>query len=418
MTERLLQYIWQFQYFNSRELSTSEGELLQVINPGIFNSNQGPDFTNAKIRVGKTSWAGSVEIHINSSDWRNHHHDNDINYRNVVLHVVWKEDACLSFPFPTLVLEDKVPKPLLHRYEELMKRAASIPCSSTIQQVKDITWISWKERLMVERLQTRTQIIKSYLQQNSFHWEETFWWLLAKNFGTPVNSEAFESMARSVPFSILTKHKNQIHQVEAILFGQSGLLEADFKEEYPGMLQREYRFLQRKYGLKKNVSRPVFLRMRPSGFPTLRLAQLAMLVHQSFHFFSKLKECDELADAGKLLEVTANDYWNYHYLFDEHSAYRVKKLGRQMIDSILINTAVPILFAYGHLQNDNGIRNKALRWLEGIPPEKNSITKGFESLRLPNRSAFDSQAYLQLKNEYCGKKRCLDCAVGSSLLRL
>lgn len=417
MTERLLQYIWQFQYFNRNNLVTEEGEQLQIIHPGSINSNQGPDFTDAKVKINETIWAGSIEIHINTSDWKNHKHSSDKNYKNVILHVVWQHDMNLDLPCSTLILEDKVPKILLSKYDELMNAGNFIACEKNVQQVNNLTWQSWKERLLVERLEQRTQLIFDQLQKNNTHWEETFWCLLAKNFGIKLNSIAFERIAGSVPVNILAKHKDQIHQLEALLFGQAGLLDAAFTEDYPVMLQKEYRFLKKKYNLQKTEGSLIFLRMRPSNFPTIRLAQLAMLVHNSLHLFSKIKEANDLKNIKQLLQVTANDYWHYHYVFDETSAFKKKKLGEQMICNILINTVVPILFAYGHYHHENVYKDKALQWLEDIDAEKNSITNGFESLQVENKNAFDSQALIQLKNEYCNKKRCLDCSVGNKLIR-
>lgn len=417
ITERLLQYIWQFQYFNSKDLRTTDGELLQVIHPGLYNTNQGPDFTGAKIRSGNTVWAGSIELHINTSHWKDHKHSSDSNYKNVILHVVWKDDADLALAFPTLILQDKVSKILLSRYEELMHTGSFIPCEKNIQQVNTITWTAWKERLLVERLQSRTKVILDLLEKNNTHWEETLWWLLAKNFGISINSAAFEAIARSIPIGILAKHKNQVQQVEALLFGQAGLLDAEFEEDYPRLLQREYRFLSKKYSLQKTQTRIAFLRMRPSNFPSLRLAQLAMLVHESLHLFSRVKEAADLHSIKEMLKVTANDYWHYHYVFDVSSSFKKKTLGEQMISNVFINTVIPILFAYGHYQKENLYKDKALKWLEEITAEKNTITEGFASLQLQNKTAFDSQAFIQLKNEYCDKKRCLDCAVGNKLLR-
>jgi Protein of unknown function (DUF2851) len=417
MTERLLQYIWQFQYFNYSDLRTDEGEALQIMHPGSLNSNQGPDFSDAKIKINTTIWAGSIELHINTSDWKNHKHSSDKNYKNVVLHVVWQHDINLNLPCSTLVLEDKVPKLLLSKYDELMNADSFIPCEKHIQQINSLTWQSWKERLLIERLEQKTQLIFDYLQNNKNHWEETFWWLLARNFGVKLNSVAFEKIAQSVSVNILAKHKGQIHQVEALLFGQAGLLEGVFTEDYPTLLQKEYLFLKKKYNLQKVEASMIFLRMRPSNFPTIRLAQLAMLVHNSLHLFSKIKESSDIKNIKQLLEVTANDYWHYHYVFDEATAFKKKKLGEQMIDNILINTVVPVLFAYGHYHGENSFKDKALQWLEEIEAEKNSITKGFISLQVENKTGFDSQALIQLKNEYCNKKRCLDCSIGNKLMR-
>ena len=417
MTERLLQYIWQFQYFNRSDLVTDEGEQLQIIHPGTINSNQGPDFTDAKIKINNTVWAGSIEIHINTSDWKNHKHSGDKNYRNVILHVVWQHDVHLNLPCSTLILQDKVPKLLLNKYDELMNDNNFIACEKHIRQINTLTWQSWKERLLIERLEKRTQLIFDQLQKNNNHWEETFWCLLAKNLGVKLNSVAFERIAQSVSINILAKHKDQIHQLEALLFGQAGLLEEVFTEDYPILLQKEYRFLKNKYNLQKIEGAIIFLRMRPSNFPTVRLAQLAMLVHKSLHLFSKIKEAENVKSIKQLLEIVANDYWHYHYVFAETSAFKKKKLGDQMIENILINTVVPILFAYGHYHHENIYKDKALQWLEDIKAEKNSITKGFELLQVENKTAFDSQALIQLKNEYCNKKRCLDCSVGNKLIR-
>jgi len=417
MTERLLQFIWQLQYFNTTALTTLEGDTLQVIHPGMYNTNQGPDFSDAKIRIHNTIWAGSIELHVAASDWKNHNHGSDKNYNNVILHVVWQQDTVLQLPFPTLVLEDKVSKLLLKKYDALMKEEGFIPCEKIIHRAPAITWVSWKERLLVERLQQKSQTALDYLQQNNNHWEATFWWMLAKNFGATVNSSAFEKIARSIPINILAKHKNNIHQTEALLFGQAGLLEKDFTEAYPTLLQREYRFLKNKYQLG-NVQAPLyFLRMRPANFPSVRLAQLAMLVHTSLHLFAAIKEAQTVKEIKTLLKVTANDYWHYHYVFDEPAAFKKKTLGGQMIGNLLVNTVTVMLFTWGLYHNESRYKDKALQWLEETAAEKNSITNGFKQTGISINSAFDSQALIQLKNNYCSKKRCLECAIGNKLLK-
>ncbi len=418
MTERLLQFIWQFQYFNRNGLTTSSEESVQIIFPGNTNSNQGPDFSDAKIKIGKTIWAGSVELHLKTSDWKKHNHSGDKNYKNVILHIVWEnDDNKFKNSVPLIELKDRVSKLLLSRYEELMNAQGFIPCEKIITSVRDITWNAWKERLAVERLLRKSKNAEAYLNQNKFHWEETFWWLLARNFGIKVNADAFEQIARSISINILAKHKNQIHQVEALLFGQAGLLEDEYAEDYPKLLQREYIFLKKKYQLNK-IHQPVhFLRMRPVNFPTIRLAQLAVLITESSHLFSKIKEAASAADIKKWFDVTANDYWHYHYKFDETSAFKKKKLGDAMINNILINSVCPVLFAWGNYHQDDKYKNKTLKWLEEISPEKNIITKGFQQLGIENKNACDSQALIELKNEYCVKKRCLDCAVGNAILK-
>lgn len=445
MTEKLLQFIWQFQYFNKSELTATTGESIQVLYAGQLNNNQGPDFLDAKIKIANTTWAGTVELHIKTSDWAKHNHQNDKNYTNVMLHVVWEDDGCRnSIPaysteqlsvlpgsrksvransteqrsvVPVLELNGRVSKILLQRYEELMNAGSFIPCEKTIHTVRDITWKSWKDRLLVERLLRKAQLIETYLKQNNYHWDEVCWWMLAKNFGLKVNAEPFEAMSKSVSLSLLTKHKNQIHQVEAILLGQAGLLEGKFADDYPRMLQKEYKYYKNKYHLKPVNSPVFFLRMRPVNFPTIRLAQLAMLVNSSAHLFSSIKEATNLNDIKGRFAVTANDYWHYHYRFDEISSFKKKILGAAMIDTIIINTIAPLLFAYGHYQDENKYKEKALKWLEKISAEHNNITKGFQQLGVENKNGFDSQALIELKNEYCHKKRCLECAVGNSILK-
>jgi hypothetical protein len=305
----------------------------------------------------------------------------------------------------------------MQRYDGLMRSISFIPCESGIHLVKDITWKSWKERLLAERLIKKSIIIEKYLCRSNYHWEEVLWWLLARNFGMKVNADAFEEMAISIPLAVLAKHKNQIHQLEALLLGQLNLLSRDFEEDYPKMLKKEYEFYKKKYDLRPITSTPFFLRMRPGNFPTIRLAQLAMLVFDSAHLFSKIKEAVSVNEIRKWFGVTANDYWHYHYRFDEPSSFRKKKLGASMTENIVINTIIPMLFAYGHYHNEEKYKQKALQWLEETSAENNSITKGFLQLNIENENAFDSQALIELKNEYCDKKRCLDCSVGNSILK-
>lgn len=421
MTERLLQFIWQMQYFNKTDLHTTANELLQIIHPGHLNNNQGPDFLEAGIRISTTTWAGNIELHVKASDWKLHRHDADKNYKNIILHVVWENDFTVQDEWgndtPALVLQDRVSKILLQRYEELMYAQTIIPCSGSINIVPELIWNSWKARLAAERLQRKTQTVEQYLKETNGHWEEVFWWMLARNFGITVNSDAFEAIARSLPVGILTKHKNQIHQLESFLLGQAGLLDAGFDEEYPRMLQKEYLFYRKKYNFLP-VHQPVhFLRMRPGNFPCIRLAQLAKLIQRSSRLFSKVKSASTLAQLKGLLTVTANDYWHYHYRFDETSAFKEKVLGRQMIDNVIINTIVPVVFAYGYLQQEQSYKNKALQWLEGTTAEQNSITRQWAALGLTNASAHDSQAYIELTKAYCRNKNCLSCAAGAAILK-
>ena len=417
MTEKLLQYIWQFQYFDARNLVSVAGEKIQIISPGLHNTNQGPDFLNARINVAGNVWAGNIELHLRSSDWDLHGHSSDKNYQNIVLHVVWQNDVPEPQTFPVLELQPVVSSVLLSRYEELMQSGQFIPCQEHIRTVPALTMQAWKERLLVERLQKRVAHIEELLVSNTFHWEETFWWMLARNFGSKINADAFERIARTIPINILAKHKTQIHQLEALLLGQAAMLDKQFEDAYPNMLRKEYQFLQKKYQLQKSHAPIFFLRMRPANFPTIRLAQLAMLIHETQHLFSKLRESGSMAEVQTMFCVTANDYWHYHYRFDEETAFQKKTLGTQMAQQIMINTVVPFLYAYGRINAKPAYTDKALQWMEALPAEHNAITRGFEGLGVENLHAFDSQALLQLKNEYCNDKQCLHCAVGAQVLK-
>ena len=431
MNERLLQFIWQHQHYNRSALMTEQGDSLEIINAGKWNANQGPDFIEARIRIGQTTWVGNIELHVQSSDWYKHNHDQDANYRNIILHVVWKNDepekSNLSRFIPILELQSRISKLVLKRYEELMDHVLFVPCEKHIPAINELLWQKWKERLLIERLQRKSVYIRRQLMQSNYHWEETLWWMIARNFGGKLNGESFEIVAKTIPLNILARHKNQLQQIEALLFGQAGLLDIDFSKipsregqgvgNYPGMLQKEYQFLCKKYKLQQPAVSMKFLRMRPSGFPTLRLAQLAVLIHQSSHLFSKMKELETVDEARQLLDVCANDYWHYHYRFDEAGSFKEKKVGADMVNNILINTISPMLYTFGFHQGEPAYQQKAIDWLEKMPAENNHLTRQWQSLGVSIHQAYDSQALIELKTRYCENKRCLDCAIGHEILK-
>jgi hypothetical protein len=418
MTERLLQYIWQFQYFNTKELATEGGEVLYIIHPGQYNTNQGPDFLEAKIKIGTTVLVGSIELHIHSSDWEKHRHQQDVNYKNVILHVVWQHDLKEQRHLPLLILEDRISNLLLRQYESWMDQPPSIPCAPGLHFVNSLVWIAWKERLLVERMQRKSAYVLKVLQSNNYHWEETFWQLLVRGFGIKVNEESFERIARLLPLNLLSKHKNQLITLEALLLGQAGLLTDNFQEEYPALLSREYAFQRKKHQLQQHGSIAVhFLRMRPASFPTIRLAQLAALVHQSSHLFTSVMEADSLKQVKTFLNVAASDYWNTHYKIGEAGEFKQKNIGSEMINNIIINTVVPAVFSYGLYRDETLYKNKAMRWLEQTAAEKNNILNSWKALNVSSQHAYDSQALIELKTQYCQKKKCLDCAIGNAILK-
>ena len=421
MNERLLQFIWQFRYFNQTSLQTADGKELQIIYPGILNYNSGPDFSEAKIKINNTIWVGNIELHVFASGWKEHKHSSDKNYDNVILHVVWINDVVIfdnnQQPIATLELQSLVPKITLQRFEQLMQTADDIPCDFALPVLNEVGWLSWKERLIAERLTEKSSLILRLFEQCNNNWEEVFWISLCRSFGMKVNADVFEDIAKTVTVNLLAKHKNSIQQLEALLLGQAGLLNENFEDDYAIMLQKEYTFLAKKYALKHVNKSPAFLRMRPSNFPTLRLAQLAMLVYQSSHLFSKIKAAKNVNEIFQWFDITANDFWNYHYTLKDETAYQPKTLGKSFIQHIIINAIVPVLFAYGINKNEDAWKEKALNFLIELSPEQNNITKQWKAYKVSNKNALESQALIHLKNNYCNKKKCLDCAVGVKLLK-
>lgn len=421
MNERLLQFIWQFQYFNKQALRTSQGEQLVIEKPGTWNHHQGPDFSAATIRIGTTTWAGNIELHLRSSDWYRHRHNNDAHYTNIILHVVWHEDVIICDNYgnsvATLVLENRIARLLLERYRLMMETPLLIPCASFLPALSSLAWCAWKERLAVERLERKAAQVLTNLQQCRNHWEEVCWRLLTANFGMKVNAVLFEQVAVSLPVTVMAKHKSWLLQLEALLMGQANLLTNKYQDPYPILLQREYRFLQKKYQLQPVMTQPAFLRMRPAAFPTIRLAQLAQLLHHTRSFFSILLEMKEVKDVLQLFNVTASDYWNDHYLFDEPAGYSCKRLGSSMAENIVINTVAPLLFAYGIQQQQDACKERALQWLYRLHAEQHKITRHWNQAGVISCSALDSQALTELTNGYCSAKRCLECAVGNSVLK-
>ena len=416
MTEKLLQYIWQFQYFNRAHLQTTGGDTIQIYFQGKLNLNQGPDFLDAKIKIGDVVFAGSVELHLKTSEWNRHRHQTDDNYNNVVLHVVLHHDVFQN-AIPILELGSRIPTLLVDRYALLMEKTAFIPCAGSIAQARELTWISWKERLIAERLSRKATAVLQTLMQTSLHWEETFWRLLARTFGSNINGVAFEEIASTISPIMLAKQRSSIVQLEALLLGQANLLKGEPADSYSVLLHREYNFLKAKYNLVP-INTPVhFLRMRPGNFPTVRLAQLAMLVHSRSHLFSAVIEAPDLNRVKAILQVTASEYWHVHYRPAHAGAYKPKKLGDSMIDTIIINAIVPTLFAYGMHTNQEAFKERAVAWLEQTAAENNSVTANFVQLSVSNKSAYDSQALLELKQVYCNEKRCLQCAIGNAILK-
>ena len=422
MRESFLHFLWRWRRFDAQQLSTTEGQPIEILHPGEWNTHAGPDFFNARLRIGDTTWAGNVEMHLRASEWFAHRHSDDAAYDNVVLHVVLEEDQPIVRPsgerIPCLELKGRIPAKILENYQRLEHERAWIPCQRDFNSIPDIIRLNWLDRLLVERLEQKTAAIAEVLVATGNHWEEAFYRLLARNFGLKVNAEPFEALARSLPLLTLAKHKNDREQVEALLFGQAGMLEESFKDDYPDRLAKEYKFLSHKYGLSPLAAAQwKFLRLRPANFPTVRLAQFAALVHQSAHLFSKILEAKNLRELENLFDIQPGDYWNTHFQFDKPSVKRVKNPGRDFVHLLIINTIAPFLFHYGKTKSQEEYQKRALNLLEELPPESNTIVDGWADLGIRVRHAYQTQALIHLKTRYCDAKRCLECAVGHAILK-
>lgn len=418
MGEELLYYIWQHRLFNADALVSHEGESLAIVHPGQRNADAGPDFTNALIRIGDTLWAGNVEIHQKSSDWLHHKHQYNPSFANIILHVVYEHDKDGVTGAPTLQLKNRITESLLARYHYLQNNTQWIPCEKMLPEVDEFTFGLCMERMVVERLEHKTIAIEALLKRNTGSWEDTMYQLTARSFGLKVNREPFELLACSLPLNIIAKQKQDLGTIEALLFGQAGMLNDDPKDEYMATLQREYRYQQHKHQL-----RPIqghswkFMRLRPPSFPTVRLAQFAMLLHRSAHLFSKVLETKDLKEVEALFKVETSPYWQTHYVFGKESPHKVKELGTEALHLLVINTIAPILFAYARHKDDAAMLDRALQWLELIKAEQNEIVKQWGLLGRKANSAYGSQALIQLKNEHCDKRNCLHCPIGNAILR-
>lgn len=421
MQEDFLHYIWKYKKFEVSNLKTVTGDIISIVSVGAHNQNTGPDFFNAQLSIGNQLWAGNVEIHVKSSDWYVHNHETDANYDNVILHVVWEHDTEVfrkdNSLIPSLVLKDYVSKMALNNYEKLFSKSQKwINCEHDFSGADDFIVNHWLERLYFERLEKKSEIINQFLKDSKNNWEAVLFKMLAKNFGLKVNGEAFFSMANAIDFSVIRKSQSNQTILEALLFGQAGLLEEDIQEAYYLNLVEEYHFLKHKFKLSNQNVMPVqFFRLRPPNFPTIRLSQLAGLYHQSQNLFSQIVESHSLSDFYEVFSVEASSYWESHYTFGKDSKSAKRPLTKSFINLLLINTIIPIKFSYAK-HTGAIINDEIISLVERIPSESNTIIEKFESLKPVSFSAKQSQGLIQLKNEYCIKNRCLHCAIGSVIL--
>ncbi|TDE18191.1 DUF2851 family protein [Dyadobacter psychrotolerans] len=434
MNEEILSFVWRFGYYESVNLRTDEGSHLSVLRTGFKNRNAGPDFSDARVRIDGVDWVGCVEIHVKSSDWFLHTHETDPAYESVVLHVVWENDKPVyrqdSSLVPTLSLKGLVRLSVIERYNQLVQEDEEIPCSKSFEKVSELQKFSMLDRVLLERLDKKGEQVLNLLNANQQDWEETAYQWLTQHFGFKLNDPAFLRLSQAVPLKIILKHRNSLLQIEAILFGTAGLIpgnpEVDqsditsLETSYIIALNREYKFLSAKYRLQNTQMKPhewKFLRLRPAGFPTIRLAQLAVLLSKSNGLFSSLTSPKTVRPMHELLNLEQSEYWQKHFQFGKISKSKVPAMGKDAINLLIINAVVPLMVAYSKNRQQPEILERAISWLSEIPTENNRITREWEKLGMKVKTAGDSQALIEWFNNYCSKRKCLDCIVGSGLVR-
>lgn len=422
MNEDFLHYVWKFQKFSTTKFFTINSEEIKVLKVGEHNHNAGPDFFNSQVSINGQLWVGNVEIHLKSSDWYAHHHEKDSNYDNVILHVVWQHDTEIfrkdNTAIATLELKPFVDKLLLLKYKKLFsKKQKWINCENDFKNVNSFVLENWIDRLYLERLEQKSQLIETVLKNTNSHWEAVLFRLLCKNFGLKVNSEAFYSVASSFDFSLIKKCSKDDLDLEALFYGQAGLLETKKEDAYFISLYTQYAYLKHKYKLNNSsVIVPKYFRLRPPNFPTIRLSQLAVLYAEKQSLFSEIIKAKNISDIYSMFTVSASVYWDKHYNFGVSSSKRKKKLTKKFIDLLLINTIIPIKFSYAKSLGKD-ISEEIISLTTSIIKEDNTIIKKFVELSPFVKNAMQSQALLQLKNEYCNTHKCLQCAIGNSILK-
>ena len=420
--EDLLQFIWASRLFEHHALCTTDGRTLEVLKPGRIQANSGPDLLDAQVRIDGQLWAGTVEVHLRSSEWNAHGHQFDPAYENVLLHVVYEHDAEVRTlrgrVLPTVELLSRVPSESIALYHGLMRDQRFVPCGSKLDLVDQARLGPWLERLLVERMERKTVEVEKLHRTLACDAAETLYHMLARAFGLKVNAEPFGMLAHALPLRIVQRYRDDTLRTEALLFGQAGLLQVDFLDDYPRALQREHGSLTRLHDLRPApVAAWKFGRMRPVNFPTIRIAQLAQVLVRCQGSISDLLQADRVGEIHHLLDVSASDYWTTHYQFDALAGAKPKRLGRVGSDHIIINAIVPVLFALGRIRGDQALADRAMDLLDQLPPESNTVLDGWAELGLKADTAARGQALLEMKSSYCSARRCLSCGIGNQLLR-
>lgn len=423
MKEDLIQFLWEQKFFAGKELLCTQGQRLYVSHTGSMNSDAGPDFFNARLKINDLEWAGNVEIHIKTSDWFRHKHQNDKRYENVILHVVYENDVPLKDQdgklLPTLEVKHLLPPSLLVKHNELMQKQTHIPCEKVFEKPNEIKLNLWLERVLIERLEKKTDYINELLRKSENNFEQCFYQITARYFGQKINAQAFEMLSQNLPLLVIAKHKNNLSQIEALVLGTAGFLDSTFVDDYLNFLKKEYEYLRHKFNIQSlDKSIWKFARTRPGNFPTVRLLQFALFLYQNSQLLSKIIKAEKLKDIMPFFHLKFNHKINLEALHNKGQKTFEKEfnLGESTIESIIINSVIPMLFAYGKIQNLPEISDKSLDWLQQVPAEQNNITKMWESFGLNAENAWQSQALIEQKNNYCSKLQCLRCIIGKEIL--
>lgn len=418
--EQLLHYVWKHKIFPLKELKTTTGQQVEVIDTGLANTDAGPDFFNAKLKLDGVLWIGNIEIHERSSDWFKHGHHADAGYNSVILHIASEIDTEISRSNGERIPQIQLicPEAVRTNYKELLETDSYPPCYRIIPSLPPFTAHSWMTALQMERFEQKVTLLNERLKRCQGNWEDAFFITLARNFGFGLNGDAFETWAHRLPFRAVDKHRNDLFQIEAIFFGQAGILEDSDGDGYYLRLKKEYTYLQHKFGLiPMDASLWRFLRLRPANFPHIRIAQLACLYHRAYGLLSRIMETETLQGVRDILKGGTSEYWLTHYTFGGSSPSRPKTLSNTSLDLLIINTVVTFLYAYGLHKGNRVLCARAGSFLEELKAENNYITRMWEQCGMKASNAADSQALIQLKKEYCDKKKCLYCRIGYEYLK-
>ena len=418
--EQLLHYVWKHKIFSLKELKTTTGQQVEVIDTGLANTDAGPDFFNAKLKRDGVLWIGNIEIHERSSDWFKHGHHADAGYNSVILHIASEIDTEISRSNGERIPQIQLicPEAVRTNYKELLETDSYPPCYRIIPSLPPFTAHSWMTALQMERFEQKATLLNERLKRCQGNWEDAFFITLARNFGFGLNGDAFETWAHRLPFRAVDKHRNDLFQIEAIFFGQAGILEDSDGDGYYLRLKKEYTYLQHKFGLiPMDASLWRFLRLRPANFPHIRIAQLACLYHRAYGLLSRIMETETLQGVRDILKGGTSEYWLTHYTFGGSSPSRPKTLSNTSLDLLIINTVVTFLYAYGLHKGNRVLCARAGSFLEELKAENNYITRMWEQCGMKASNAADSQALIQLKKEYCDKKKCLYCRIGYEYLK-